>query len=611
MARLILVQDFPSGGWLRFRPFEVRSLNDASQVRSRLEEAEARVEQQGCHAVVFLTFECAPAFDAAFPSGPASILPAAWIALCEAPSRLTWDQVTSRLSPSPAPAPTQDGRQDPQPQGTGPDPGAPQKADSGRPDARPASPSLPPALDWKPDWTFEQYGSRVECVRRAIAEGETYQVNLTFPLRAELRGSARRLFLFMTEAQRASCCAYLEDEDWVICSASPELFLWRQGNQILTRPMKGTAPRGRTRAEDQQQSKWLAASEKNRAENLMIADMMRNDLGRVAETGSVHVDELFHTERYPTLWQMTSSVSARSQASTAQLLAATFPPASITGAPKVAACRLISQLEEAPRGIYTGCIGYLAPGRRAQFNVAIRTVTVDRHRSQAVYGVGSGIVADSDAGAEYRECLLKAEVLTQRPPDFRLLETMLWRRGKIFLLEEHLRRLSESARYFDFAFSRRRVLQDLGEACAGLDRAGSAEGPQRLRLLMDRRGETSVEATPLDIRQLKRPLVLGLAPRSVDSSDPFLCHKTTHRAVYERALASRPDCDDVILYNENGQVTETALGNLLVCRDNGWVTPPLECGLLAGTMRHRLLSRGTICEAPVKVEELCCDPSRL
>ncbi|HSR67877.1 MAG TPA: aminodeoxychorismate synthase component I [Acidobacteriota bacterium] len=558
----IVLQDYPSGEWLLFTPLGKRSIWRPRQVPAGLEEAEREVEAQGCFAVVLLAFECASGFDSAFPVRPAGLLPAGHVIFCDPPRRVGWEEVKAE--------------------------------------------DAPVRLHWEPALDRDAYRRKVGEVQRAIAEGEAYQVNLTFPLRTRFSGSPRHLFAAMAQAQQASCCAFVEEREWAVCSASPELFLWRHGQRVLTRPMKGTAARGRTSGEDQRQSEWLLASEKNRAENLMIVDMMRNDLGRVAQTGSVEVEELFRSERYPTLWQMTSSVSARTRASTAQLLSAAFPPASITGAPKVAACRLIDRLEDHNRGIYTGCIGYLGPGRRAQFNVAIRTVTIDRLSGQAVYGVGSGIVADSDADSEYRECLLKAEVLTKERPDFELLETLLWRRGKVFLLQEHLDRMADSARYFGYPMRRREVVDVLRETCRQLP-----DAPHRLRLLLDRRGSAHCQASPLAAREIKRPLRIALARHPVDEDDPFLFHKTTCRQVYQRALQAHPQCDDVILFNRRGELTESAKGNLLVRRGGVWMTPPVECGLLAGTMRERLLARGAIRQGVLRVQDLPADDGDL
>ncbi|MBX7250885.1 MAG: aminodeoxychorismate synthase component I [Candidatus Promineofilum sp.] len=305
---------------------------------------------------------------------------------------------------------------------------------------------------WQAPLDFPAYAAALDAIKAAIARGDTYQANYTFPLRADFDGDPWALFAALSAAQWADYGAYLDLGRFVICSASPELFFHLDGDRILSRPMKGTAPRGLTTAGDRAQIDWLRRSEKNRAENVMIVDMIRNDLGRVAQVGSVAVPDLFAVERYPTLLQMTSTVTARTDAALSDILAAAFPCASITGAPKKRTMELLRVLESQPRGVYTGAIGAILPGRRAQFNVAIRTVVLDRARGAAVYGVGSGIVWDSDAAAEFEECRLKTRVLSVPPArPFRLLESLCWTPAAGYALREaHLRRLADSAEYFGY-----------------------------------------------------------------------------------------------------------------------------------------------------------------
>ena len=277
---------------------------------------------------------------------------------------------------------------------------------------------------WEPALDASVHARALATLQERIAWGDTYQVNFTFPLRARLAADPWAFFSSLFHTQRPRYAAYLDTGRFAIASVSPELFFDWRGDRLRTRPMKGTAPRGGSAREDDAQARALAASEKDRAENLMIVDMLRNDLGRVAVPGSVSVSELFAVERYPTLLQMTSSVEARTTAGLPEIMAALFPCASVTGAPKVRTMEIIAQTEQAPRGVYTGAIGYVGPGRRASFNVAIRTVVVDRESGESCYGVGSGVVADSSAAGEYAECLLKARILSETP--FRLLETMRW-----------------------------------------------------------------------------------------------------------------------------------------------------------------------------------------
>ena len=337
----------------------------------------------------------------------------------------------------------------------------------------------------------------------------------------------------------------------------------------------------------------LEHSAKNRAENVMIVDMVRNDLGRIAETGSVQVSRLCEVERYTTVWQMTSTVSTCTRASHTEILSALFPCASITGAPKVRTTEIIAELEQAPRGAYTGAIGYFAPHRRAQFNIAIRTMQVETATGNLEYGIGGGIVWDSTAESEYDEALTKALVLTARWPDFRLLETLLWRPGKgYFLLHEHLRRLQQSAEYFGF-----RVEMDAVQA--RLEGESPHEPvPHRVRLLVEEDGEIEIQASPLPTAPAY-PWRVTFAPAPINPADPFLYHKTTHRDLYEITRAACQDYDDVLLWNPRGELTESTVANLTACIDGQWLTPPVSCGLLPGVYRDHLLKCDKLTEAVI------------
>jgi para-aminobenzoate synthetase / 4-amino-4-deoxychorismate lyase len=310
----------------------------------------------------------------------------------------------------------------------------------------------------------------------------------------------------------------------------------------------------------------------------MIVDMLRNDLGRVAEVGSVEVLSLFDVERYPTLLQMTSTVVARSRAPVSALLAALFPCASVTGAPKRRTMEILVEAEPSPRGVYTGAVGWAGPEGAASFGVAIRTVVADRERGVATFGVGSGVVADSSAAGEYEECLLKARVLEE--PAFALLETMAFHPGEGYRrLEGHLARLAQSARHFGFPLDMRRV----EEALRGAAGAGT---PLRARLLLHPDGRPEVQAGALPPAPT-RPLRVGIAARPVDPCSPWLRHKTTRREVYEEAAASRPDCDDVLLWNDRGELTEASASNVIVEVGGQRLTPPVACGALPGVERAR------------------------
>jgi para-aminobenzoate synthetase/4-amino-4-deoxychorismate lyase len=422
-------------------------------------------------------------------------------------------------------------------------------------------------------------------------------VNYTFRLRTRFEGDPWALFGDLALAQQAQYAAFVDTDTFAICSASPELFFQLDGAALVSKPMKGTVGRGRTLAEDNEFAEWLRHSQKNRAENVMITDMIRNDMGKVSNIGSVRVPRLFDVECYPTIWQMTSTVTSNTHASLAEIMTSLFPCASITGAPKVRTMQIIAALETAPRGIYTGCIGYIAPGRRAQFNVAIRTVLVDKSAGRAEYGVGGGIVWDSDPDEEYLECQTKAGILTKRWPEFELLESLLWTPSDgYFLLEHHLRRLADSAAYFRFALD----LAGLREKLAAYESSLPPE-QQKVRLLLGREGEVLLQASGIGSQGSVR---LGLATRPVNSGNIFLFHKTTQRDIYESLRAGRPDCEEVLLWNEHGQITEGTTANVVAKIGGEMITPPVECGLLGGTFRRHLLDRGIVREEIITREDL-------
>lgn len=535
----------PAGGLYRFRdPVRVVTAACLADVRPAVAAVEAAVASEGLHAAGFVSYEAGPAFDAALAAHPADEFPLLWFGLFR-------ERESVPLPP----------------------------------------PGEAPELAWQADLSRDGYREAIATVRRYIAEGDTYQVNYTLRLRAAWTGDPEGLFARLAAAQECAYAAYVDTGRFAICSASPEMFFVQEGNTIRSRPMKGTRPRGPTLAEDQRQREELLASEKERAENVMIVDMVRNDLGRIAEPGSVTVEELFAAEAYPTVWQLTSQVAARTGAGFGRILDALFPPASITGAPKARTTEIIRELEPGPRHIYTGSIGWLGP-EGARFNVAIRTVLLDRATGQAEYGVGGGIVWDSDAESEWQECLAKTRVLRVSRPPFSLLESLLWTpTGGYALLERHLDRLRDSARYFGRPLDPAAVRRELARLAAGLPPL-----PHKVRLLVDRQGGIAAEASPLE--PAPEPLVwnVRIHPEPVDSRDPFLYHKTTHRKVYTEAAAAHPDCDDVILLNERGEITESCRANVVAETAGGRFTPPVSCGLLAGTQRAEAIERGEIAE---------------
>lgn len=457
-----------------------------------------------------------------------------------------------------------------------------------------------PAAEWRAagvaaSWSRETYAAAFGRVKGHLLDGDCYQVNLTFALEARTAHDPNDIFAQLVHTQRGRYAAALRLRDHTICSASPELFFARHGSTIVARPMKGSAARGRWPDEDRAAARALRQSPKDRAENVMVVDMVRNDLGRIARTGSVRVRQLCAIERYPTIWQMTSEVVAASDASLPEIFEAMFPSASITGAPKVRAMEVIAALEPAPRGVYTGAIGHIAPDGDAQFSVAIRTLVVDHRRRLLTFGVGSGVVWDSDAMREYDECLLKARVLAPAPSPFELFETLAWTPdGGFALLERHLDRLQQSAAYFGIPARRSVNLEALAKA------VGRADTPRVARLAVDEAGRPRVATRPLPAPADHVRVCLTREP--IDPRDVFYFHKTTRRGEYDRRRC--PACDDVILWNPDGDVTEATIANVVVEIDGALVTPPLGCGLLGGTFRHQLLSEGRIVEGRVRVEDL-------
>jgi len=330
----------------------------------------------------------------------------------------------------------------------------------------------------------------------------------------------------------------------------------------------------------------------------MIVDMVRNDLGRVALCGSVHVSSLFEVERYPTVWQMTSTVRALTREPLDRILQATFPPASITGAPKCRTMEIIAELESSPRRIYTGTIGFMTPGRHAQFNVAIRTILLQKATGGAEYGVGGGIVWDSKTTDEYQECLTKTKVLSPITRDFDLFETILWSPHSGYsLLEYHMKRLDQSAEYFGFQANLGQIQDDLASLAAGLSSC-----QHRVRLLVSRHGKIRYEAIPIESTSMRFGDVV-LAKSSVDSGNIFLYHKTTCRRVYEDAVRMSSGNDDVLLFNEAEQITESTVANVAVQIDGVLCTPPVLCGLLPGTLRAWMLDHGQLQERVISVQE--------
>jgi para-aminobenzoate synthetase/4-amino-4-deoxychorismate lyase len=456
----------------------------------------------------------------------------------------------------------------------------------------------------RPRMSQGEYAQRVAAAQQCIARGEVYQLNLTFKSDFAFEGDPLALYADLRRKQRVPHGALIAAPGFHVLSLSPELFLRVRDGIAETRPMKGTAPRGFHAAEDERLARWLAGDVKSRAENLMIVDLMRNDLGRVAELGSVGVTDLFTVETYQTVLQMTSGVRARLREDVRfeDLVRATFPPGSITGAPKLKAMQILARLETGPRGVYTGAIGAIEPNGDCLFNVAIRTLVLTPDgRGEA--GVGSGIVQDSVPEAEHAECLLKLRFLSDPLPDFDLIETLRFEAGEgYFLLEEHLARLAASAERFGFDCDIAEVKAALLAHAAGLNGAY-----WRVRLTLDARGRIDITATPMEPPGPGAVMRFAIAETRMNSRNPFLYHKTTRRDFYDRErerLAPLRNCREVVFLNERGEVTEGSFTNVFVAMNGLLLTPKLTSGLLDGTLRRRLVADGMAREARLTLRDL-------
>ena len=444
----------------------------------------------------------------------------------------------------------------------------------------------------------------------AIRAGDIYQANLTFPLAGGFTGDPLALYAALRPAAQAAYGGLVFDGAHWLLSLSPELFVSLKNAEARTKPMKGTRPRGSDADKDAALRDELAESEKDKAENLMIVDLLRNDLARVAEPGSVHVDKAFAIETYPTVHQMVSTVRARlaPEKGAMDLVRALFPCGSITGAPKIRAMELIDVVERDARGPYCGAIGRIDADGNAAFNVAIRTLRlteIENGRGKAVLGVGGAIVADSDSQVEWREAVLKggfarASSPELTAPNFDLLETMLFTPDRgVALLELHLERAKESARVLGLSFDRHEARNQIQALTFDLD------APHKVRLRIARGGAIALEAGPAP-HQPDHPARCILLPLPVDPGDWRLRHKTSDRGFYDdaRMVALDMGADEALFLREDGQVTEGSIANLFVERDGILLTPPLSLGLLPGVLRRSLIEQSRAKETELTVADL-------
>lgn len=551
-------------GWRRFsnpvRTVEAPSIEEVVPALGEIESA----ARQGYFAAGFLTYEAAPAFDKALRTRAPGPLPHLWFGIYE----------SCDLVSLPAPVPE----------------------------------TAKGTASWRASLGFDEYRNAVDRIRERIAVGDTYQVNFTWRLDAAFEADPWPYFLAIANRDRTRYAAFVDIGRHAISSFSPELFFHLDGSRLVCRPMKGTSRRGLYRADDQRRARELRESGKERSENVMIVDMMRNDLGRIARPGSVETTRLFEVETYPTVLQMTSTVKAETNSSLVEIMTALFPCASITGAPKVETMKIITELEDRPRGIYTGAIGYLGPDRQALFNVAIRTMHVDRDARRAEYGTGGGIVWDSRPETEYLEGGTKTLVLAPQSPDYSLLETLRWQDGSFHLERRHLDRLADSADFLGFPYDESALRAQLARLSQRLENKPaerperSGKGIHRVRLLLSRDGAIHLEHQSIE----NEPGIwtIALAAEPIDPDNRFLYHKTTAREVYDGFRQRAPKADDVLLWNPAGELTETTLANVALRLDGLWVTPPVGCGLLAGTQRADFLARGRLVERVLTLDDL-------
>jgi para-aminobenzoate synthetase / 4-amino-4-deoxychorismate lyase len=536
-------------------PVQMVSAHSPDQVKPLLEELRA-AQSQGLHAAGYLAYDAGAAL---LPQLTAAVdTPLAWFGLFEQFETITTDALPSNL-PDPAGA-------------------------------------------WlsglQPEISRGDYAKAFAAVQEYIAAGDIYQANLTFPLSANYAGDPLALYAALRPRAAAGYGGVIWTGEQYFLSFSPELFFALKDARVTTKPMKGTAERRADRQADMAEAEQLQADPKQRAENLMIVDLLRNDLSRVCEPGSVAVPELFHVESYPTVHQMTSTVTGilPEGSDAIDVIAALFPCGSITGAPKIRAMQIISEVEAAARGIYCGSIGRIDANGDAAFNVAIRTFTLCEQTKRVSLGLGSGIVADSGEAAEWAECLAKGDFARVDGYGFDLIETMRFEPAHgILRLEQHLERMKESARTFGFEFDRHEARNRLHAATFHLDSLS------KIRLLASRQGALAIEIRPLsDVDEWR----VAVVPLPVAAEDFRLRHKTSDRAFYDEARTARHDCDEVVFVTTDGRLTEGSISALFVEKDGKLLTPRLSTGLLPSVLRRELIEAGRAEEADLSAEDL-------
>ncbi len=447
--------------------------------------------------------------------------------------------------------------------------------------------------NWQEVTSAEDYEKAIAQIHYHLRQGDTYQVNYTVQLKQDLSANPFAIYNRIVVEQEAGYNAYVEHDDMAVISMSPELFFEQNGRELTTRPMKGTTKRGLNDDDDLKEAAWLEQDPKNRSENMMIVDLLRNDMNRISEVGSEHVERLCQVEQYSTVWQMTSTIKSqlRPDVDLVEIFRSLFPCGSITGAPKIATMEIIEDLEPQPRGVYCGTIGLLLPNGRRIFNVAIRTIQL--YQGKAIYGVGGGITWDSTWESEYREVHQKSAVLYRKQARFQLITTGKISQKNLLFEEQHLERLRTSSRYFAFPFD----LEDLRQKIEAECQTCAANQDYRLRISLGKSGEIEVDRqvlTPLSPSFCEAKLCL----QEANLQQAFTYFKTSHRPNLNLGEQEK------IYYNKSGELLETSIGNLVLKIDGKLYTPPIRLEILPGIYRQLLLETGQVEERVLTLKDL-------
>ncbi len=531
------------------QPIKELKTRDLSEVADLLAQVES-YQEQGYYVVGYVSYEAAPAFEEKLAVHKAPLLG----------EYLLYFTVHDRVETSPIPLTYEEV-------------------------------DLP--SKWQEEISAENYEKAIAQIHHHLRQGDTYQVNYTVQLKQVLSANPFAIYNRMVVEQEAGYNAYVEHDDMAVISMSPELFFEQNDRELTTRPMKGTTQRGVTDQEDLAQASWLEQDPKNRSENMMIVDLLRNDMNRISEVGSEHVERLCQVEQYSTVWQMTSTIKSqlRLDVNLVTIFRSLFPCGSITGAPKIATKEIIKDLEPQPRGIYCGTIGLLLPNGRRIFNVAIRTIQL--YKSQAIYGVGGGITWDSTWESEYREVHQKAAVLYRKQARFQLITTGRISQKQLLFEDQHLERLTKASRYFAYPFNAEELRQKIEEECQACD----SHQDYRLRITISKSGEMELSRqvlTPLSTTFCKAKLCL----QEADLNQSFTYFKTTHRP--HLSLGKQ----EIIYHNAAGELLETSIGNLVLKIDGKLYTPPINLGILSGIYRQHLLGKGQVEEKILTLADL-------